>query len=98
MQLQNENTVIFVSLSIDLSTAQHGSEGFWCVSQNPVKLALIYPVIWLFIFALFFPLGLNLTHGFMAAFSHFASVAGLMKRWSARSLLLEVFLFCFVLF
>lgn len=85
--------LIFFSLSIDLSTALHGSEGFQCVSQIPVKLTLIYPVIWLFIVALFFPVGLDVTHGFMLAFSNTACAAGLIARWSARSLLWEDFFY-----
>lgn len=76
--------LIFFSLSIDLSTALHGSEGFQCVSQIPVKLTLIYPVIWLFIVALFFPVGLDVTHGFMVAFSNTASAAGLKARRSTK--------------
>ena len=82
--------LIFFSLYIDLSTALHGSEGFQCVSQIPVKLTLIYPVIWLFIVALFFPVGLDVTHGFMLAFSNTACAAGLIARWSARSLLWDL--------
>ena len=57
MQLEDGNTVMFFTLSIDLSTAVHGSEGFQCVSQIPVKSTRIYSVIWLFIVTLLFPCG-----------------------------------------
>lgn len=92
VQLEDGNTVMFFTLFIDLSTAVHRSEGFRCVSQIPLKSALIYSLIWLFIVTLFIPKGLAMTYGFpLAFFKHCVSVAGLIKRWSASSLLLDYF-------
>lgn len=92
MQLEDGNAVMFFTLSIDLSTAVPRSEGFQYVSQVPVKPTLLYSVIWLFIVTLFSPAGLNMTHGFtLPFFEHCASVAGLIRRWSASSLLLVFF-------
>lgn len=57
MQLEDGDSVKFFTWSIDLSIAVHGSGRFQCVSQIPVKLTLIYSVIWLFVVTLFFPCG-----------------------------------------
>lgn len=94
MQLEDGITVMFFTLFIDLSTAVHRSEGFRCVSQIPLKSTLIYSLIWLLIVTLFFPMGPDVTHGFtLAFFKHCVSVTGLIKRWSASSLLLDDFFF-----
>lgn len=94
VQLEDGITVMFFTLFIDLSTAVHRSEGFRCVSQIPLKSTLIYSLIWLLIVTRFFPMGLDVTHGFtLAFFKHCVSVAGLIKRWSASSLLLDDFFF-----
>lgn len=94
MQLEDGTTVMFFTLFIDLSTAVHRFEGFRCVSQIPLKLTLIYSVIWLLIVTLFFPMGLDMRHRFtLAFFKHCVSVAGLIKRWSASSLLLDFIFF-----